>query len=253
MYDDIARYYDLIHQDLRDDILFTIKLASSVGDPTLELGCGTGRLILHLARTGHEITGLDNSEAMLKIARDHILSEREEVKQRIRLISGDMASFQLEQRFGLIVIAQNTLAHLTQEQVKSCLNCVRHHLLPTGRLMIDVENPVKTADPSDDEILILERSMVESASGDNILQMSSSWVDQQAQIRHVTWMFDTSPRNGGPISRTVVETKYHYLFAHQYEMIIDSTGLVIKEYYGDYDSTPYSEESPRLLMIIGLH
>lgn len=253
MYDDIARYYDLIHKELKDDILFATKLASRFGDPILELGCGTGRLILPLARTGHEVTGLDNSAAMLEIARSHVQADREEVQQRIRLINEDMTLFQLKQRFGLIVIAHNTLMHLTQDQVKSCLNCVRNHLEPTGRLIIDVENPAITADPSDDELLILERLMVEPTSDNNILQMSSSWVDQQAQIRHVTWIFDSSPRNGGPTNRTVVETKLHYFSAHQYEVIIDSIGLVLKDLFGDYDSTPYSEESPRLLMVIGLH
>ncbi|MGD2050002.1 MAG: hypothetical protein PVH03_10910, partial [Chloroflexota bacterium] len=100
---------------------------------------------------------------------------------------------------------------------------------------------------------ILERLMVDPTSDNHILQMSSSWVDQQAQIRHVTWIFDSSPRNGGQTNRTVVETELHYFFAHQYEVMVDSIGLVLKDMYGDYDSTPYSEESPRLLMDIGLH
>jgi ubiquinone/menaquinone biosynthesis C-methylase UbiE len=252
MYEDISKYYDLIHQELRDDIVFAIKLAASVGDPILELGCGTGRLILPLARVGHAITGLDNSAAMLEVARNRIEAEKAKVQQRIRLITGDMTSFQLEERYGLIVIAYNTLMHLTRQQVESCLICARHHLKPTGRLMIDVENPVVTADPSDDEFLVLERTAVEPATGNNIVQMSSSWVDQQAQTRHITWIFDSSPREEGSIRRTVVNTDFHYLFAHQLEMIFDSSSLVLKDIFGDYDASPYSEDCPRMLMVIGL-
>jgi ubiquinone/menaquinone biosynthesis C-methylase UbiE len=252
MYEDISKYYDLIHQGLRDDIVFVIKLATSVGDPILELGCGTGRLILPLARAGHEITGLDNSAAMLEVARHHIEAERAKVRQRIRLISGDMTSFQLEERYGLIVIGHNTLMHLTRQQVESCLYCARHHLKPTGQLMLDVDNPVMMANPSDDEFLVLERTAVESATGNNIVQMSSSWVDQQAQTRHITWIFDSSPRDGGSIRRTVVNTDFHYLFAHQLEMIFDSCGLVLKDIFGDYDASPYSEDCPRMLMVVGL-
>lgn len=252
MYEHISSYYDLIHQELRDDIEFAIKLATSVGDPILELGCGTGRLILPLARSGHEITGLDNSAAMLEVALNHIKEERTEVQQRIRLITGDMTSFQFEQRYGLTIIAHNTLMHLTRQQVESCLKCVRHHLKPTGRLMIDVENPVMMADPADDEFLILERTAVEPATGNNILQMSSSWVDQQAQTKYITWIFDSSPVEGGSISRTVVNTEFYFLFAHQLEMIFNSDGLVLKGIYGDYDGTSYGEESPRMLMVVGL-
>jgi ubiquinone/menaquinone biosynthesis C-methylase UbiE len=251
MYEDIARYYDLIHLGLKDDILFVIRLASSAGDPTLELGCGTGRLVLPLARTGHQVTGLDNSTAMLDIAREKIKAEREKVRQRIDLVTGDMTSFQIDGEFRLIVIGHNTVLHLTRDQLKSCLNCVRQHLQPKGKLMIDVENPVVTADQSDDELLMLHSKAVEPSTGNHILQVSSSWVDQQAQVRHFTWIIDSSPRNGGSIRRTVVEYKFHYLFAHQFEGIIDSSGLVLKDLFGEYDSTPYSEESPRLLMVIG--
>ena len=96
MYEDISKYYDLIHQELRDDIVFAIKLAASVGDPILELGCGTGRLILPLARVGHAITGLDNSAAMLEVARNRIEAEKAKVQQRIRLITISLFYFQDE-------------------------------------------------------------------------------------------------------------------------------------------------------------
>ena len=53
MYDQVAPYYDLIHQELKDDILFAIRLASEYGGRILELGCGTGRVLLPRARTRH--------------------------------------------------------------------------------------------------------------------------------------------------------------------------------------------------------
>ena len=252
MYENIAKYYDLIHQELVDDIEFAINLAATVGDPILELGCGTGRLILPLARSGYEITGLDNSAAMLEIAQNHIQGETEGVQKRIQLFTGDMTSFQFEGRYGLIIISHNTLMHLTQQQVKSCLNCVRHHLKPTGRLMIDVDNPETMVDPADDELLILERTVIDPATGDIIVQMNSSWGDQQAQTRYLTWIIDSSPLKGGVLIRTVISTEFHYLFAHQLEMIFNSGGLVLKNIYGDYDGTSYGEESPVMLMEVGL-
>lgn len=252
MYEKISKYYDLIHQELREDIEFALNLIKSLEDPILELGCGTGRLILPLARAGHVVTGLDNSTAMLEVARNHIKNESEEIQQRILLVNGDMTSFRLEERYGLIIISHNTLMHLTRQQAESCLKCVRDHLKPTGRLMIDVDNPMMMVDPSDDELLIHERTVIEPETGNIIVQVNSSWVDQQAQIRYFTWIIDSSPANGGSIIRTVVSTEFHYLFAHELELIFDSCSLVLREISGDYDSTPYSEESPRMLMVVSL-
>ena len=61
MYDQIAHYYDLTHADLTDDIDFILSLAQAVNGPILELGCGSGRLLLPLARAGFTVTGVDNS------------------------------------------------------------------------------------------------------------------------------------------------------------------------------------------------
>ncbi len=69
MYDQIARFYDLTHAELTADLPFVLQLASEAGGPILELGCGSGRLLLPLARAGHSVIGLDLSGAMLAMQR----------------------------------------------------------------------------------------------------------------------------------------------------------------------------------------
>jgi SAM-dependent methyltransferase len=69
MYEQTAKYYDLVHAELKDDIPLVLTLAGQGKGPILELGCGTGRLLLPLARAGYEVIGLDNSPAMLAKAK----------------------------------------------------------------------------------------------------------------------------------------------------------------------------------------
>jgi len=64
-YATLSRYYDLENADFTEDLDYWLDLAEEHGDPILELGCGTGRVLLNLARRGHAITGLDNSPDML--------------------------------------------------------------------------------------------------------------------------------------------------------------------------------------------
>jgi ubiquinone/menaquinone biosynthesis C-methylase UbiE len=249
MYDQVAPYYDLIHQELKDDILFAIRLASIYGGRILELGCGTGRLLLPFARTGHSITGLDNSETMLNNSRQKISAETKAVQQRISLVQGDMTKFHLDGNYGMAIMPHNTLLHLAPLQVAECFECVRQQLKPEGHLLIDVDNPVIMADPAEDDLLILERKMVDPSTGNIILQMASSWVDEAKQTRQILWTFDTSPIAGGPVNRTVVETKLHYQYLHEIELSLHESGFELEAVYGGYDEEPYGEDSPRLLAL----
>ena len=220
-----------------------------MNDPILELGCGTGRLLLTLSRVGHSAIGIDNSPAMLEIARKKLAEERTSVRERVSLVEGDITSFELSQRFGLVILPYNTLFHLDRNSRRKCFRCVDEHLRPGGRFVIDIDNPFEIADPVEDGILLLERSMIEPGSDQLILQMTSSWVDSDAQQRHMTWIFDASSINGGAISRTVVKSVFHYVRAHELEVELESAGLKLSALYGDYDREPYGEQSPRLLVV----
>ena len=74
-YDAIARYYDLSHQSLVEDIPFLLRVAAETGGPALELGCGSGRLLVPLARAGYAVTGVDNSPEMLARAELRLAGE----------------------------------------------------------------------------------------------------------------------------------------------------------------------------------
>lgn len=249
MYDKIASFYDLIHADLTEDVDFLLALADKIGGPILELGCGTGRILLPLARAGHVVTGLDRSTAMLARAKQKLIEEDELVRSRINIVQGDMRSIQLEAGFRLAIASYNTLMHLDGTTKIALLKNVRKHLQSGGTLYIDLDNPFEISDSNDDDLLILERTMSDPDTGDTIIQASSSWVDSDAQYRHITWLFDVSPQSGGPISRTIVETDYHYLFPHELEIVLVGAGFRLEALFGGYDKEPFSEESARLIAL----
>ena len=75
-YDIYARFYDLDHGDLDADLFMIQQLAARSGSPILELACGTGRVLLPLARQGYQVTGVDLSAAMLDVARRKAAARR---------------------------------------------------------------------------------------------------------------------------------------------------------------------------------
>jgi len=250
MYDLIAPFYDLTHAQLTADLGLVLSLASQAGGNVLELGCGTGRLLLPLARAGYTVTGLDNSEAMLALARQKLAQESEVVRGRITLVSGDMTDLSACGRdFALIIIPYNTFMHLAPNQTDRVLRQIRQHLNTSGQLFIDLINPYAVAQTPNDHLLTLEHCFTDPANGHTILQFARNHLDEAQQILHITWIYDATPPDGGAIHRTIVPVAYHYFFPHQLEMQLSAAGFRITNWFGNYTQHPFTEESDRLLLV----
>jgi len=249
MYDAIAPYYDLLHADLLEDVEFALALAEATGGPILELGCGTGRILLELAKAGYEVTGMDSSEEMLAIARDKLAAEPTSVRDRVSLQTQDITDFQLGQTFGLAILPYNTLMHLDPPSLAFCLGCVHRHLRGGGVLLIDVDNPIDVHDPGQDGLLLLDRRAHDPLRAEDIILMVSSAGDVQRQTRDTLWIVDASPKGGGALKRTIAQATLHYYFAHQLNQTLESARFELVAQYGDYDRRPYDDESSRLLLV----
>jgi SAM-dependent methyltransferase len=251
MYDQLARYYDLIHEKLTADIPFLLQLAAAANGPVLELGCGSGRLLLPLARAGHHVTGLDNSPAMLALVRKRLRSEPPGLQSRVRLVEGDLVRLELlgeDGRYGLILAGYNTMMHLTPQQVTAALERARGWMMPGGRLFIDLSNPFILAKAKDAPNLGLENVLRDPQTGNVVRQLSAQRLDAAGQILHVTWVFDGgSP--GGRAERSVVEMKYFYCYPHEWELLLSEAGFRLVSLLGNYDGAPFAEDSERLLII----
>ncbi len=251
MYDLIARYYDLTHTSLTADIPLVLALAQEVNGPVLELGCGTGRLLLPLARAGYETTGVDHSPAMLARLQQKLAKESPLVQSKVHVVPGDMANLPLPEngRFALALIPYNTLMHLPEEKLTRVLQGIGRFVRPGGCLFIDLANPFAVAQTPNDRMLTLEAVVTDPETQDTVLQMAGNWLDETAQQLHITWIYDATPAAGGPIHRTVAQTVYHYFYPHQIEIALQEAGFQLKALWGDYNKTAFDEESDRLLVV----
>lgn len=251
MYDQIARFYDLTHASLTDDLPFVLQLAADTDGPVLELGCGSGRLLLPLARAGHTVTGLDLSVGMLDRTRARLAQEPTAVQQRVTLHQADMSNFTLPDAapFGLAVVPYNTLFHLDTAQALAMLRQVRTVLGGNGRLCIDTANPVDLANTPEDALLSLENVLTDPETGEMIVHLASNRLDSANQTLHITWIYDVSAPNGGPVNRTVAQAAYHYRYPHQLELLLQEAGYQLLHLWGNYDQSPYEETSNRLLIL----
>ncbi|MEI2607167.1 MAG: methyltransferase domain-containing protein [Candidatus Promineifilaceae bacterium] len=250
MYEQIASYYDLTHAQLVSDVGFVLALAGETRGRVLELGCGTGRLLLPLARAGYEVTGVDSSPAMLALAREKINRETEAVRGRVHLHQTDMTELgECGRDYALILIPYNTFMHLSPRQADLTLRQIRRCLRPGGRLFIDLINPFAVAQTPNDHLVTLEHLFTDPATGHTVLQFARNHLDEAQQVLQITWIYDATPPQGGPVQRQIVPVAYHYYFPHEIELLLNDAGLQMTAWYGHYNHTPFAEESERLMVV----
>jgi len=250
MYDQIAYYYDLTHADLTEDIAWVLGLAAEANGRILELGCGSGRLLLPLAQAGFSVTGVDNSPAMLVRAAERLAAAGKAVQERVSLVEQDAAHLTLpgNARFALALIPYNTAMHFDTEQLVAVLRQVRGVMAENGRLAIDVINPAYIIQTPDEPTLALDRVLEDTEREETVLQLSSNRLDSDTQTLHITWVYDASPIGGGAVRRTVAQASYHYRFPHQWELLLREGGWQLEAIAGGYEEEPFTEDSERLLL-----
>lgn len=136
-----AEFYDILHQNQKD-VKAYLEIAKQYGSNILEIGSGTGRILVPLAKEGFHVTGLELNQDMIEICRQKLEKEPMEVRERIHLVQGDMRDFLLHSQFDLIIAPCNVINHLLNSgDLEKALICIRQHLSANGVLIIDNSMP----------------------------------------------------------------------------------------------------------------
>jgi len=247
VYEQWARFYDLVHAQVTADIPFYLALAQELGGPILELGCGSGRTLFPLAEANFEVVGLDNSDAMLSRARKRLAGCP--FRERVGLVRGEMGDFDLGRRFPLITVPFHAWMHLAgRQQQSAALHCIGRHLRPGGQLVIDVPAPATIVEAEHDGALVLEGMYSDPETGQTVLQFSSTRLDEKNQLLHVTWIYDQMGGDG-VVKRVAAPMTLQYLYPHEAKLMLGDAGLRLKTLWGNYSRSPYSAGSEKLIVV----
>lgn len=253
IYPFVAEFYDsIIHYGARPDIDFFIDYAKQSGGPVLELGCGTGRVLIPTAREGIEIVGLDNSRYMLDVCRARLADEPREVRERVTLHRADMREFNLDWTFALITTPFRSFQHIvrTREQL-SCLQSCRRHLEPGGLFVLDIFDPFlpflmdenrKQEFGSDEEFELADGRRVMVKQRDLNVHHTEQYLDSE-MIYYVT-------HPDGRQERLVHQFQMKYLFRYEAEHLLARAGFEIENIFGNYDRQPFGTRRPQEMIIV---
>jgi len=218
-YDAIARVYDPWSASVTEDVEFYVEEAQTSVGPVVELGCGTGRISVPVAKAGIRVIGVDASAGMLEVAGYFARAEGVEALLDFRL--GDMREPPVEERVPLVLIPFRSLLHMTTETDRlRTLAAANELLLPDGRLVFDVFAP--------------SREDVEDTHG--------RWLEREPGIfERADWdegerTLTLSVRRGEEASTMLLA----WLSPAEWRLLLDRAGFDVEEQWGWFDRRPYS-------------
>jgi len=252
-YGPVADLYDhVIPYRNRPDVGFFVDAASQAGSPVLEVGCGTGRVLIPTARAGLDIVGLDLSSQMLDVCRGRLREEPAAVQQRVTLVRADMRQFDLGRSFTLATIPFRPFQHLlTMEDQLACLACIRRHLVDGGWLIFDLFNP------SLDALVKLPLGEETGAEPEFVTPDGRRVIrcfkivasDRFAQINDVELIYDVTHPDG-QTERLIHAFRMRYLFRFEAEHLLARAGFSVEHLYAGFDRSEYGSTYPGELVFV---
>ena len=236
----------------RGDARFYAEEAARTDGDILEIGCGTGRVLLPVAWAGKSVTGLDPSGEMLDRLREKLDLEAPDVRARVTLVEGDARDFDLGRSFALITAPFRVMQHLrTIDDQLAMLRCVAKHLAPGGRFIFDVFNPKWP-------LLLTDRSAEtedtpEFALPDGRRLRRTSRIVQANmidQVNEVELIYYVTPPGGGRPERYVQAFGMRWFMPAEVRHLLARAGLREEAVFGNFERSPLEEGSPEQVWIL---
>jgi SAM-dependent methyltransferase len=199
------------------------------GGAALELGVGTGRIALPLARRGVRVHGIDLSPAMV---------ERLAAKpggDGIGVTIGDFATATVDERFELAYLVFNTIMNLTtQDEQVACFRNVAAHLQPGGCFVIEVHIPELQRLPPGDTVRAF--TVTPTRLGFDEYDLAA-----QGLVSHHYWVVD------GRLETWSVP--FRYVWPAELDLMARLAGMTLRHRFGDWDRQPFTSESGKHISV----
>lgn len=225
------------HHSSPDEAAFYLSEARAADGPVLEIACGTGLILLQMLEQGVDAYGIDISRQMLTRLRSKAL-DRQFSDVDTRVSRQDMRCFELDCSFAAVFIPARSFLHLpTQEAQIQCLECVREHLAPDGRLILNFFAPrldILLRYSTDDTSFEERGRYVHPETRDPIILLCRQRNDLSAQRQDITWRFEHQGK------QTDTSMVIRWIYKPEFELLARLAGFEVVALYGGYDRSAYT-------------
>lgn len=244
---DWPNYYDWTSEGLDYDVAYYTNLALECGGPVLELGCGTGRVSLAIAREGIDVVGLDQSGQMLRQAQAK--AEAMGLTDRLKWIKGDMTHFQLDRKFPLVIIPYRSFLHITNESEQlSALKYIYHHLTDDGLFALNMFVPTPTTLTEMEGTHHYRGTFPIPGTDEQIDLFDTTEYDHYHQMVYVNRYYERFSSTGQSLDRVKALIKFRYIYPVELTHLFARAHFSITARYGTFTYEPFCSHSQELIV-----
>ncbi len=244
--------YDVWLQDLPYGLDFYLGLARAAQGPVLDVGCGTGRILLPCLQAGIDADGLDLSGAML----DRLRRKAAALGLSPRVYRADMSDFRLPddtilpRRYAFIMIPFNAFGHnLTQAAQIRCLETCRAHLLPGGLLAFDAFFPGLHIIGAAQNTRVLEGESKHPATGLTLRAYDIRSFNRVEQVQHSINEIETLDAAGNIQAVHRSEHDLRWVYRDEMALLLRVAGFARWEIHADFDRRPLTQETDGMVVM----
>jgi 2-polyprenyl-3-methyl-5-hydroxy-6-metoxy-1,4-benzoquinol methylase len=237
-----AETYDLQCDDFDDDYALMEQWAHKLGSPLLDLGCGTGRMAIHLAAQGYAVTSVDVIPEMIEWGR----LKAAERAVSLEWVVADARVFALDKQFPFIFMLSHAFQFLlTRADHEAMLACVREHLHPDGYFLFDTYNP---SPQNLYEVRHPDAETFALPGGGKLVTTEQQDYDPLTQIQHYTRHLTFHHPEGHQEEKTL-HTAFRYVFPQEMEALLHYNGFEIDTCYGNWQGNTLEADSPLMIYV----
>lgn len=239
--------YDRTYRRRKDDVRFYVALAAAHGGPVLELGAGSGRVTLALARAGHEVVALERYAPMRAHLSARLAKEPAEVRVRVRIVPGDLKTAKLGRRFPLVIAPFNVLSHLySRGDWEAALRTVRAHLSAKGRFALDVPMPDVGSFLRNPLTTYRCRPLIDPETGDVVETHESFTYDAASQIQMITSLYGVVGKPERSFTRALA---HRHVFPRELEALLHYNGFDVESHDGNFEGARLTLKSESQVVV----
>ena len=251
--------YDLEHEGDDEDIEFySSTLTHSRPPRVLELACGSGRVTIPLARhaasIGCELVGIDTSTTMLEEAERKRAELPPEARTRVKLLQGDVRTWQGDEPFDLVITPCSSLSHLLtlEDQIAAWTQAARN-LRPGGRFIADLTMPnlavyAESMQTPPRTTVEIDIDSCDPVTGARLLRYKTTRYLPHEQRAEIRFLYDKFDGAGAP-DRYVSDFACHVYYPREVELLFRLSGFRVEARYGDYHRGPLRRTSRQLILV----
>jgi SAM-dependent methyltransferase len=233
----------LHHSAETEDVFFWIELAKHQGGMCLELGCGTGRVLISLAQEGYRVFGLDINFESLRFLREQLSPQ---LAKLVNIFQADMSAFHLDQKFSLVYLTCNTLSTIQKKDRQQVYKRINKHLVDNGIFAASIPNPLWLEDLAESSESTLEEVIFHPKTGDPI-QVSTEWEKHGRRIIF-HWHYDRLLPDG-QVERNTIENQQIIESPEEYLNDLRTAQLIPVEIFGNFDKSAFDADSPYFIVL----